>query len=131
VRRDASVAAVRDPDDHRDQLFDSPVQGARRQRCSAHLAESAIDLRDHLPQGAVLWIQVVQDIVVMVRLIHGSQLYPWGYILERRIGSASAGEGEDFVETVDETVVEDVVVGNRTGIDIDAEGARVKRRTTM
>ncbi len=70
VRGDAAVAACYDPDGHRDEFFDFFVQCARGQRGAAHLSESAVDPGDHLPQRAVLRIEVIEYVVVVVVFVH-------------------------------------------------------------
>jgi hypothetical protein len=70
VRCDAPVAADGHPDHHRDELFDLPLEGAGRHGGTAHLAESTVDIRDHLAQGMSLRIEVIQYVVEMVVFTH-------------------------------------------------------------
>ena len=106
-------------DDHRDELFNFPIQGAGGQRSSAHLTKSAVDLWDRLPQGPALRIQVVEYVVVMGVPSHGfravlasgvSAIAP-----DTPVVSLSKGVEQDTLKRMTEVVTE-LLPGHAVGV---------------
>ncbi len=77
VGGDTAVASVHHPDRHRYQLFVLRVEGAGCHGRFAHLAESGVHAGDHLTQRTMLRVEVAENVVVTVLLIHDHSVYQY------------------------------------------------------